>query len=1644
MNINQMLMKFFNLPKPVMLFLALAGFGSLASVLWWVLPALKDPKAKIWILIILGIGLALFLVVAGIRWLVTRKKSSALTGALESQGPTRGDLAEQEQIYREKFRQKLADLRGASLHVYQLPWFVLMGEPGSGKTATLIHSGLDFPLGKDEVAGFGGTRNYNWWFTNQAVILDTAGRISFHEEGTTDKAEWEYFLKLLKQYRPRCPINGVIIALPADKLLRDSAEERGRKATILRERMRQVHQILGVRFPAFIIVTKMDLVGGFNEFFADLKSDLLGRNQMCGWSRPGAFQEPYDPGTFPATFDEVHRRIRDWGLKYLQRKATEEELGMIVTFPEAFRDLREPLTEYVSQVFQKSPLIEPPFFRGFYLTSSVQEGIPILDIFSKSQAWTGPVGRGPKQVESKAFFIHDFYDKKVFPEQGLVFRSAKHVTLNKRMRRMVWYGTSAMALLMAGAFTVGALNVSSLVTSPQKAAESAAAKVFAARSDPTKRATFREFKENVGVAESLAVHLNKYGGFGNYLMFRLMFIGANPRVPEAHVRTIHSQFVLDTLVRPTLEEFVARVREGKLPVASSTPAQRRPYIEAAAQYAEWFGEGLGVDQQKGMTSENAAARAKGFEKLLVALGADNKDAVVTQIRLAFESLADGRRVFTRDVLMPVFPALAEAREGVVTKVLDEIQRYYEPRTRLTDEYSTNDVKYWIGLFERLNAAGKKYAALLDLAKTFADGKTFSDAAKPFLDATQTIDDLGSDNPPQDGTFAHAWHQVAVYLKTPTAGVTLPQKDNVVLRLRDLKGQLQASWDAEIDPIATGLAQAAKAELPGVMEGRGGDVWRAITAAKKSLSDKFDASLTKLMEELGAEGAEDPLDYYVKQKVLVVSDARGTVGEFKGPPRIEIAPSAFGDELFIRNILHELRELVSGASASEQQLADVAQWPSLITQMKQTNASALGSQKHISNWSKAIPTEKSGGALQAEIAAKSGVAQQAYWQPVKLYALVDAVVKGRQSVMSGATIDRMIKICEWTVGEYAEPERGLPPVKDRFGLGRLRPGEFDAPAKDLPFERHRFNQIAAAAPTEEKDDARETTRRRTAPAPPKDSGDDRGEGRTGRRQADSVLTTYHTRDFLARTLWYHQLIRRAVGDAGNLPHRDEFLAAVDKSAAKYIATYMADWYRVYSTPTERLGEGILDLMERCQQGKLDWAGFQAELTKRGDEFSSDLAARQTALLTHALFMYDGINTVVLAQPPNQKTATDEIAAAVERFIDAHRDDVGRAQDLTTIFGRVEQKQKSLRNVAIESQLATQMMEAWSRYVKQVRELGPLDGKTPPALNATPPDLGKLTSDVVLAGANDVDTTSVFVTPLLDVAAYGRDLLAHRLEAEIRTIYKDWDGSKDFPYVRPDVVHDDSHKLEKLSRTPLPDSARFFKLLEHVREFEGRWGKWYRDTAYVPRPQSTETLDRTLAWATFLYGDAKFDPSGPSDGIDVSFEFDPANRPAGTTEFFSIYQRVVATLPLLGPSGVAPPVVLDYGAKAEAGTGLKWLITRTDFPKTKAEASVLSQAARKDLWPETAVAWELAGNPWVLPMLLSTSDRMPDGEWRIPVIVDPIKNDGTAASEPRGTFIKVKFSPKDAKRVFPGLIPPLSNLPDLPKMVKAGDYLKPKVP
>ena len=232
--------------------------------------------------------------------------------------------AEEVALLRKRFEEAVDVLKQASLsrpvrnpilalltrrqYVYELPWYIFIGPPGSGKTTALINSGLQFPFaerfGQEVIRGVGGTRNCDWWFTNEAVLLDTAGRYTTQESNReADSAAWTGFLQLLKKYRPRRPINGVIVTISVADLLQQTPAQREAQAGAVRKRIQELHQELNIRFPLYVLVTKADLLAGFMEFFGDYGKEE--RAQVWGATFP-LHERPDSPPSVPSHLSSQH------------------------------------------------------------------------------------------------------------------------------------------------------------------------------------------------------------------------------------------------------------------------------------------------------------------------------------------------------------------------------------------------------------------------------------------------------------------------------------------------------------------------------------------------------------------------------------------------------------------------------------------------------------------------------------------------------------------------------------------------------------------------------------------------------------------------------------------------------------------------------------------------------------------------------------------------------------------------------------------------------------------------------------------------------------------------------------------------------------------------------------------------------------------------------------------------------------------------------------------------------------------------------------------------------------------------------------------------------------------------------------------
>lgn len=313
--------------------------------------------------------------------------------------------------------------RGASL--YELPWYIIIGPPGSGKTTVLVNSGLNFPLaqkfGKEALRGVGGTRNCDWWFTNEAVLLDTAGRYTTQDSNTrADAAGWTAFLQLLKKYRRRQPINGVIVAMSAADLLTLGEREREQHAVAIRERLDELSRNLRIDVPVYFLVTKTDLLAGFTEFFDELGQEA--RAQVWGSTFPIEVTEANKAAdAFGKEYDALIERLNQRVLFRIEGERDPRRRVSILAFPQQMTILKPLLNDLLKRVFTASDFDNRVLLRGVYFTSGTQEGTPVdrmLGAVARNFGFSSAVA-APAVGQGKAYFIERLLRSVIFHESGL-------------------------------------------------------------------------------------------------------------------------------------------------------------------------------------------------------------------------------------------------------------------------------------------------------------------------------------------------------------------------------------------------------------------------------------------------------------------------------------------------------------------------------------------------------------------------------------------------------------------------------------------------------------------------------------------------------------------------------------------------------------------------------------------------------------------------------------------------------------------------------------------------------------------------------------------------------------------------------------------------------------------------------------------------------------------------------------------------------------------------------------------------------------------------------------------------------------------------------------------------------------------------
>lgn len=493
------------LPFGIPLVLVLAVFFLARNRFSW----LKRLPGWLWITIILAI-IVLWVVVIAWGWWSARRRARAIEQGILKQAQWNVDNAtparrgEIEEV-RKNLAEAITMLRNGPdgrRALYTLPWYMIIGPPAIGKTTAIVNSGLNFPgmTTARRMRGAGGTRNCDWWFSTDAILLDTAGRYAQSSDRSETEGEWFAFLDLLRRNRGRGPINGLILGYSIETLADVDETRLINDARELRQRMDEILDRLGWTFPVYVLFTKCDLIAGFADYFSALSP--VERQQVWGATHPlETGRDQKAAGKFLEEFDALCRRLKDLRIRRMASLDRGDAWGRTFMFPEEFSGLRSRFHLFIETLFEPNPFRkDSPLFRGTYFSSGKQVGKPFDLVVRKIQALLGSGVRGAEpeaQPEKEdAYFVRDLFARVLKGDRDLVRRTRATGARWARIQLFGSAGLLALSLLSCLWVAGSCTRLSAKMTGTRGAVE-AVQKIASPAPDAATLATLDQLREKI-------------------------------------------------------------------------------------------------------------------------------------------------------------------------------------------------------------------------------------------------------------------------------------------------------------------------------------------------------------------------------------------------------------------------------------------------------------------------------------------------------------------------------------------------------------------------------------------------------------------------------------------------------------------------------------------------------------------------------------------------------------------------------------------------------------------------------------------------------------------------------------------------------------------------------------------------------------------------------------------------------------------------------------------------------------------------------------------------------------------------------------------------------------------------------------------
>ncbi|RVU16926.1 type VI secretion system membrane subunit TssM [Methylobacterium oryzihabitans] len=421
-------------------------------------PVLQDPALRLFVtLVILLLG-----VIAALALLLRRPAPASAV----AEAPSSDEYGRQSQVLdraMQRLMLMLRQMRGGGWrdrsYAYALPWYLVAGPAGAGKTSLIQASGLRFGGADRRGSVVAAGPAYTLSLSDRAVFVDSAGALG----SQLDRRIWRHFLGLLKRVRRQQPANGVILTLSLPEFRAAAHGQAVAMGGDIRQQLAEMVAHLGVRLPVYVVFTKLDELPGFRSFFSGAAA--FPRDGVLGFTLPllDGSRDGADPDEVAGLVSRGLDELIHWHTpRTLERVNAEAEatarFDAFMFLPE-FAALKTKLTDFAAEVFRPSQFEEPLLLRGVYFTSARPDAGRLA--LTRSPLEPGAPAEVP--MPEPGMFIRDLLEKVILPEAGLAGLNAKERRAALATRTGLLGAAAVVALAMVAWWAVSFLGNAHLI-----------------------------------------------------------------------------------------------------------------------------------------------------------------------------------------------------------------------------------------------------------------------------------------------------------------------------------------------------------------------------------------------------------------------------------------------------------------------------------------------------------------------------------------------------------------------------------------------------------------------------------------------------------------------------------------------------------------------------------------------------------------------------------------------------------------------------------------------------------------------------------------------------------------------------------------------------------------------------------------------------------------------------------------------------------------------------------------------------------------------------------------------------------------------------------------------------------------------------